>query len=247
MTMNVENKTVEIWKRLDEKYGYPYKLADMVIIDVRKCRYIREGDVKAFVVFVETVERGYRDLEILEMEKEISNTGTVSFIEERLPRDIRREWSKKANEYGSTVNMRDKFPALVHFLQEQRKIIDYEFSEIRYGGNEGYKGRVYLIDREENCNQENETVLQMNSTVQRCLVHSESNTHTTPECFKGMDVKGRTEVVKQKQGCWSCLKTGHSSADCRFRKLCEKPNCRWYHHALLHENQAPLNRNQYKV
>ena len=38
------------------------------------------------------------------MEKEISNIGTVSFIEERLPRDIRREWSKKVNKYGSTVN-----------------------------------------------------------------------------------------------------------------------------------------------
>ena len=92
-------------------------LLSWLINDVRKCRYIR-GDVKAFVAFVETVERGYRDLEILEMEKEISNTETVSFIEERLPRDIRREWSMKVNEYGSTVNMRDKFPALMCFLQE---------------------------------------------------------------------------------------------------------------------------------
>ena len=45
--------------------------------------------------------------------------------------------------------MRDKFPALMRFLQEQQTITDYESSEIRYGGNEGYKGRVYLIDRDQ--------------------------------------------------------------------------------------------------
>ena len=74
---------------------------------------------------------------------------------------------------------------------------------LKFGMSEMKVTRVYLIDREENCNQENETVLQINSTVQRCLVHSESKTHSTPECFncKGMDVKGRIRVVKQKQGC----------------------------------------------
>ena len=73
----------------------------MVVNDIRRLKYIKEGDTKAFIVLVETIERGYRDLVLLGIEKEISNTGTVSTIEERLPRDIRREWPKEVNKEGS--------------------------------------------------------------------------------------------------------------------------------------------------
>ena len=141
--INVEDKIGLIWKRLDEKFGDPSKLADMVINDVRKIRCVREGDIKGFINLVETTERGYRDLALLGLEKEISNTGSVSMIEERLPRDIRREWSKKAMQDGSTVDVTDKFPALMKFLLEQRKIIEYEYSDLRNSNNESYRPKIH--------------------------------------------------------------------------------------------------------
>jgi hypothetical protein len=82
------------------------------------------------------------------MEAEISNSGTVSLIEEQFPRDIKREWSREVNRSTSKVEQKNKFPYLLQFLQEQRKIIEYESSELRIGGDHARKGRVHVIERD---------------------------------------------------------------------------------------------------
>ena len=94
---NVDNDSDEMWKRLDEKYGKPSKLADVVMYDIKKLRAIRERDDKVFIYLVDVVEKGCRDLLRVGIEREISNTSTVSIIEEKLPKDIRREWSREVN------------------------------------------------------------------------------------------------------------------------------------------------------
>ena len=257
--INVEDKIDKIWKRLDEKYGDISKLADMIVNDVRKIRPIREGDNKGFISLVDTIEKGYRDLALLSFEKEISNTGTVSLVEEKLPRDIMREWSKEVNRDGSCVDVRDKFPALLKFLCEQRKIIEYEFSDLRCNATDNYnRQRVHHMyegggngnlrntkfdqvgnnqsnfkrmkfDEKENNNQDE---------APKCLVHKNSIKHTTEECtnFKAMDIKTRLQIVRDGRGCWSCLKSGHRSATCDQKKICGCHGCNRYHHCLLHED-----------
>jgi hypothetical protein len=111
------------------------------------------------------------------MEAEISNSGTVSLIEERLPRDIKREWSREVNRSTSKVEQKNKFPYLLQFLQEQRKIIEYECSELRIGGDHARNGRVHVIDRDGKLIEYKEAT----KTTTRRLVHS-SNTHNTADC-----------------------------------------------------------------
>ena len=230
--MNIHDNIDEIWKRLDERYGDPSRVADMVVNDIRRLRYIKEGDNKAFIVLVETIERGYRDLVLLGIEMEISNTGTVSIVEEKLPKDIRREWPNEVNKEGSKVDLRNKFPSLMHFLLEQRKIIEYEFSDLR--SIEIYKSKVHLINDENEDREEDGAVLQVSSYNQKCLVHENSSSHTTEECrnFMGMDVRTRIQLVRDRKGCWSCLKSGHRSAECGCRKICDTHGCGWYHHYM---------------
>ena len=62
----------EMWKRLDEKYGDPAKVADVIIDGIRRTRIIREGEEKRFFEFVEIIEDGYRDLKRLGVESEIT-------------------------------------------------------------------------------------------------------------------------------------------------------------------------------
>lgn len=57
----VDDDITEMWKRLDEKYGDPAKLADAIIDSVQRVKPIREGDGKQFIEFVEIVECGYRE------------------------------------------------------------------------------------------------------------------------------------------------------------------------------------------
>ena len=73
---------VEMWKRLDEKYGKASKFTDAIMNDIKKLRAVREGEDRRFVELVDVVESGFRDLERLELQKEMSNSTAVSIIEE---------------------------------------------------------------------------------------------------------------------------------------------------------------------
>ncbi|CAB3984062.1 RNA-directed DNA polymerase from transposon BS [Paramuricea clavata] len=227
---NLDDDVTKMWKRLDEKYGLPSKLVDVVVYDIKNIKHLQEGDDQSFLELINTVEKGYQDLARINMESEISNSGTVSLIEERLPRDIKREWSREVNRSASKVEQKNKFPYLLQFLQEQRKIIEYESSELRTGGDHARKGCVHMIDRDGKFIENKEA-----TKTTRCLVHS-SSTHYTADCrvYQEMAPEGKVQLLKEKRACWSCLKIGHRSIDCRQRKKCNSDDCSKYHHDSLH-------------
>ena len=71
------------------------------------------------------------DVTRLDIQQEISNTQTVSIVEEKLPRDVKLAWSKRVIKKGSTIDLDNKFPKLLEFLQERRRLIEYENADIR--------------------------------------------------------------------------------------------------------------------
>ena len=73
-----------MWKRLDEKYGDPTRVADAIINDIRRVRAIKEGENRRFVEFIGIIEDGYRDLKRLGLETEITATSSVSTIERKV-------------------------------------------------------------------------------------------------------------------------------------------------------------------
>ena len=227
---NVDGDIKEMWKRLNEKYGQPSKLADIIVLDIKNLKAVKEEDDQAFIELVNIVERGYYDLARIKMESEVSNNATVSLVEERLPRTIRREWSKEVNKSGSVVKSVDKFPYLLNFLQEQRKIIEYELSDLRSGESDR-KGHAHLTEGQEELN--NESAIE--GKASRCLIHN-SSTHDTADCrvFQEKSPENKILFVKEKRACWSCLKSGHRSANCKLRGRCGIDGCLKFHHPSLH-------------
>ena len=157
---NVDDDLDEMWKRLDEKYGKPSKLADVVMYDINKLRAVREGDDKRFIDLVDIVEKGYRNLLRVEIEQQISNTSTVSIIEEKLPY---------------------KLPYLVNFLLEQKRIIEYESMSLLPDVAPIKRYASHLDEDGDNSN-----AIKDEETVQRkhqfqCWIHS-TNKHAIGEC-----------------------------------------------------------------
>lgn len=64
---NVDCSLSEMWKRLDEKYGQPSKLADIVVLEIKELKPVKEEEDEAFLKLVNTVERGYYDLARIKM------------------------------------------------------------------------------------------------------------------------------------------------------------------------------------
>ena len=132
----VDDKFEEMWGRLDDKFGRPSLLVEVIMNDVRRIARVNEGDNKSLLELIGIVERGNSSLSRVNMEKEMSNSITLSMIEEKLPVTIRREWSKEVNMENSRVNKFDIFPDFLKFLLQQPRILEYEMADLRSNDSE---------------------------------------------------------------------------------------------------------------
>ena len=75
--------------------------------------------------------------------------------------------------------------------------------------------------------------------VIKCYVCGEN--HRVAQCpsFSDSTLSERQEYVKTLRLCYSCLNKGHTSKDCRSKRICNKSGCTSCHHVLLHNNVTP--------
>ena len=123
---SIDDDIKATWKRLDEKYGDPTKVVDVIMNAIQNTRNIRDGEKNRLIELINVVEDGYRDLKRLGLEKEITTTSSVSVIEKKLPTDVKKEWAKFVSSDHSIVDKTDKFPSLLKFLLNQKRAIEYE-------------------------------------------------------------------------------------------------------------------------
>ena len=231
---SIDDDVTEMWKRLDEKYGDPAKVADVIIDGIRRTRMIREGEEKRFIEFVETVEDGYRDLKRLGMEAEITTTSSVSIIEKKLPSDVRRKWAERVSAENSTVDKSNKFPSLLKFLQNQRSAMEYDSASLRATATPWSspppKAIHHTVAKEEN------DLNSQRAALPKCLIH-ENGKHSTEDCkvYMSKTLEEKMALLKDKGACWSCLKGGHRARACRAKKPCGINECPLKHHQSLHE------------
>ena len=211
----------------------------MVICDVKRIKSVKDNDDKGFLYLVDTVESGYRDLKRAKLGSEMSNASMVAIIEEKLPNFIKREWSAAVNKTGSTVDDKSKFPPLLEFLLEQKRIIEYNLSDLRNttipGETVGAVHAMINIDSEDSSEGERSH----RTFPYRCWLHK-SNSHSTAECneYERMTPEEKLNILRDKRACWSCLRIGHRFSDCRSKEPCNEDGCKMFHHRSLHECQT---------
>ncbi|PFX30350.1 hypothetical protein AWC38_SpisGene4867 [Stylophora pistillata] len=169
---SIDDDVREMWKRLDEKYGDPAKVAEVIIDGLRRTRIVREGEEKRFVELVEIVENGYRDLKRLGLESEITTTSSFSIIEKKLTADIRRKWAEIVSAANSTVDKTNKFPSLLKFLRSQRGAIEYDTASLRVPAGP-LKAVIHHTTAKEEIDMKGQRV-----TQSKCLIHKRGK-HST--------------------------------------------------------------------
>ena len=223
----------EMWRRLDEKYGDPAKIADVIIDGIRSFKTLKEGEDKRFIEFVTLVEDGYRDLTRLGLEAEITTTSSVSIIEKALSTDIRRKWAELVSCHGSHIDKSKKLPSLLEFLQNQRSTFEYDNASLRTtNSNQHYRGTSHYTESVEEVNKEPKP---------KCLIH-EHGRHWRADCriYLAKSLEEKKTIIKDKRACWSCLKIGHRQRTCRSKKDCGVGGCKRKHHPSIHEAEETL-------
>ena len=230
---SVDDDIDEMWQRLDEKYGDPAKVADVIIDGIKRFRMLREGEDKRFVEFVTLIEDGHRDLKTLGLETEITTTSPVSVIEKALPPDIKGKWSELVSSRDSPVDKSNKFPSLLEFLQGQRSAIEYESATLRAtSSNQCHKGTAHYTGSSTEEKEENSK-----EPRPKYLIH-DNGRHWTSNCrlYQAKTIDEKKNFLKEKRACWSCLKPGHRQRTCRMKRDCGVNGCTRRHHPSIHEN-----------
>ena len=228
-TVDVE----EMLDRLDLKYGDPSKIVESIVADIRRFKRPDDDEYEKIVQFVNLVEIGYRDLKELELEDELTNTNTISVIENKLPKRMQMEWYRLIHREAAKIDKKYKFNHLLKFMREERNAIEYATSDIRkskvspYSTSDIRKSKVSPYSN----------VLTVESNVETCIIHFWSTNHSTADCrtFHNLNINNKLDVLKEKNACHGCLISGHSLAECKVKKKCDVGSgCLKYHHSSLH-------------
>ena len=73
LVKNVGDDIGAMWRRLDEVYGNPAKVVDIIMNEIKRLEPVAENDYCGLIALIDMVESGYMDLARLQIEGEISN------------------------------------------------------------------------------------------------------------------------------------------------------------------------------
>ena len=228
---NVDDDLKEMWACLDEKYGDPAKVTDVIISEIQNFKSIKDGDNHKFLEFISIIENAYRDLCRLGIEHKITTTSLVGIIEKKLPENIKDELAKLISVEADKKN---KFSILLKFLLQQKKAIEYKLSKLR-SSSQSVRESAHYTEAEHEPDEKNQT---KRVILQRCTFHDISK-HWTSDCklYLSKSVEERKQLLKDKKASWSCLKPGHRMKDCRCRRNCGINRCTERHHPSIHSDE----------
>ena len=148
---NIDDDLDEIWRRLDDRFGRPEITTRAILADLKQLSQVPEGDSFKFIKLADTVERCFKDLERIGMEREITNATIVGTIEDKLPPSIRALWSLEVcDDTGDQSKDNIRFPHLLRFLLKHRRAIEYSSADIKpKKGVRITEAAVYHVQEEE--------------------------------------------------------------------------------------------------
>ena len=219
------NEDVELmFKRLDLKYGDPSKIVDSILTDLHRFKKLEEGEHEKLIKFIDAVEMAHRDLKELSLASELTNTNTVSIIENKLPKKMQMEWYRFMHQEDSKVDKFNKFPSLLQFLSTERDVLQYSMSGIRSNPTRA-SGIINVVS--------SEVAIPSSS----CIIHFWSENHATADCrtYNNLSHDHKLNVLRERSACTGCLGTGHSVEECTTTSQCTVDStCVEKHHPSLH-------------
>ena len=238
--------------RLHDSYGQGHVIARSYIESVTKGPVIKLNDVGALEQLRNDMVKCQSVLSRLEFTSDLDSTGTLESIIQRLPDSFQLKWARRAAKIlkGGRDTL---FVDLVEFIREESSVYNTKFGS-------AYAERKSATTKHSNDSSKKEkpkpkakvTTLATSagettgstagppstastaatSTSKKCE-HCDGSGHLIGRChkFKRLKRDEKLEVIKNKNLCFCCLKTGHGSKECE--KRCVK--CDKKHHVLIHE------------
>ena len=255
MAVNSENSYREARKLLDQRFGNPVYIAEAFKSRLKNWSQIKEGDSTGLQAFSDFLISCKEAVEVVGSLCELDSNHILIQIASKLPSYSGIKWCHYAHDAQLKLGFPLRFNDLVRFVKEESDLAnDPVFSpdvlKRERKNNAVERAEKRSLEKGQNnkpikissfatgTSQDTQTQEQLRSfsgTKNRdyicplCEKH-----HNISECFqfKKKTLEQRREVVKSKNLCFGCLKSGHISANCKSRLTCKE--CDKLHPTLLH-------------
>ena len=238
--------------RLHESYGQGHVIARSYIESVTKGPVIKLNDVGALEQLRNNMVKCQSVLSRLEFTSDLDSTGTLESIIQRLPDSFQLKRARRAAKIlkGGRDTL---FAYLVEFIREESSVYNTKFgtayaerktATTKHLNDSSKKDKpkteakvtTLATSAEESARStagpSSTASSSVSSTPKKCA-YCDDLGHLIGRChkFKRLKRDEKLEVIKNKNLCFCCLKSGHGSKECDKRcVLCDKA-----HHVLIHE------------
>ena len=167
----------------------------------------------------------------------------------RLPRYLRSEWAKEANNIRDQ-NTEPDFAALTKFVVKKAKLANTEYGRLVNVRTDNEKNKPRFPTKPikrtfvnqvtgEVLGTSNQEGKQSGATKMKCLFCSKDG-HTVERCYKFQERSylERKKFVSVKGLCNICLTKGHFANKCQKGRSCFVAECGRQHHPLLHSDES---------
>ena len=212
---------------------------------------IKEFESEKLLQLARDMENCQMNLSSLGFHADINSRGNLSAVVLRLPRYLRSEWAKEAQNSRDQGNEPD-FSRLTKFVVKKAKLANTEYGRListkpevvgdrarksRYGGPSN-RASSFAINGSVGQEDLQQTVRPPEKRLPGKLkcYFCEKNGHAIERCFKFQEksYEDRKAFVSRKGLCNLCLSKGHYASKCKRTQGCFIPECGKRHHPTLH-------------
>ena len=133
----IANKELHEWQEMmdiiEDELATPKIIIDQTVTELERMKTATSD--RAFVDFVDSLEKICRDLTTLDQLGEVANTSILSKLEAKLPVQINHDWTSKViKEKLAKKSSKEKFDQFMLFLKEAKEMTKYNLC-LSGGGN----------------------------------------------------------------------------------------------------------------
>ncbi|XP_061398464.1 uncharacterized protein LOC133334184 [Musca vetustissima] len=203
----------EIIKQLRFRFGRPEQLIHSQLRQARDLPQISENNLVKLVPFSTKVKNLAVFLQSVNGQQHIANPTLLEELVSKLPMSKKLEWARVA------TNIRP-YPTIIHFSDWLCEMANL----------------ICVVQEVESKDQKRRVLL--HSTGQQIQCNICQGEHRIYDCrrFLNLSIPDRWKQIKKIRACFSCLYIGHTTRDCRRKRVCPVEGCQRRHHKLLHED-----------
>ncbi len=218
--MIVPENAEAVMTRLEQRYGRPEFVVQVLVEIARKTPTPSEGKLSTIVDFAGAISNLVTTIETLRIPAYLNNPQLMQELVDKLPDGLKLQWGMKSLEIESST--------LTHFAEW--------IDRVALAASKVSTPKLNFRERrEEGFNAAVEDAASTSSSSRSCVVcRKDSHAPSSCERFKRMKVDDRWKCVKENSLCFRCLEKGHSIRDCRMKWTCKAEGCSKRHHTLLH-------------